>query len=118
MSNQSATAPEKMRANVKLAPSMLLCLSAARHRSELLAKAIIADNVSVKVRVLVTAQTCNSYFGHGAQSEVAALLPSLFGKTTPLLDLFPESAAIRNVWKHKLALVKGERAGSIVAAER
>ena len=57
MSNQSATAPEKMRVNVKVAASMLVCFSAARQSSELLAKAIIADNVNTKVRALVTVQT-------------------------------------------------------------
>jgi hypothetical protein len=38
--------------------------------------------------------------------------------TPPLLDLFPEPAAILNVWENKLALVKGERAGSVVPTER
>lgn len=60
MSNQSATAPEKIRANVKVAASMLVCFSAARQSSELLAKAIIADNVNTNVRALLTEQTCNS----------------------------------------------------------
>ena len=35
-----------------------------------------------------------------------------------LLDLFPEPAAIGNVWENKLALVKSERVGAIVATER
>ena len=35
-----------------------------------------------------------------------------------LLDLFPEPAAILNVWENKLVLVKGERVGSVVATER
>jgi hypothetical protein len=35
-----------------------------------------------------------------------------------LVDLLPEPAAIRNVWKNKLALVKGERTGSVIATER
>jgi hypothetical protein len=35
----------------------LVCFSAARQSSELLAKAIIADNVNTKVRALVTVQT-------------------------------------------------------------
>ena len=35
-----------------------------------------------------------------------------------LLDLFPEPAAVRNIWKNELALVKGERVGSVAAAER
>jgi hypothetical protein len=60
MSNQSVTAPEKMRVNVKVAASMLVCFSAARQSSELLAKAIMANNVNTKVRALVTVQTCNS----------------------------------------------------------
>ena len=37
---------------------------------------------------------------------------------TLLVDLLPEPAAIRNVWENKLALVKGERTGSVVATER
>jgi hypothetical protein len=37
--------------------------------------------------------------------------------TLQLLDLFPEPAAILNIWENKLALVKGERAGSVVATE-
>jgi hypothetical protein len=37
---------------------------------------------------------------------------------TLLVDLLPEPAAIRDVWENKLALVKGERAGSVVATER
>jgi hypothetical protein len=37
---------------------------------------------------------------------------------TLLLDLFPEPAAVRNVWKNELALIKGERVGSVVATER
>ena len=51
MSSHRAKAPEKMRTDVKVAASMLVCLSAARQSRELLAKAIIADNVSVKIRV-------------------------------------------------------------------
>ena len=35
-----------------------------------------------------------------------------------LIDLLPEPAVIRDVWKYKLALVKGKRAGSVVAPER
>jgi len=37
---------------------------------------------------------------------------------TLLVDLFPEPAAIRNVWENKLTLVKGERAGPVIATER
>jgi len=49
--SQSATVPEKIRRNVKVAGSMLLSFNAARHRSELLAKAIIARRVSIKILV-------------------------------------------------------------------
>ena len=51
MMSQSAAAPEKMRMNVKLAASMLVCFSANRQSRELLAKAIIASNVRMKRRV-------------------------------------------------------------------
>ena len=37
---------------------------------------------------------------------------------TLLIDLLPEPAAIRDIWENKLTLVKGERAGSVVATER
>jgi hypothetical protein len=40
-----------MRAKVKVAASMLVCFSADRQRSELLANAIIASSVSMKSRV-------------------------------------------------------------------
>jgi hypothetical protein len=50
----SATAPEKMRTNVKVAGSMLLSFNAARQSSELLAKAIIASSVSMKIRAVLT----------------------------------------------------------------
>ena len=49
---QSATAPEKMRTNVNEAASILVCFRAARQRSELLAKAIIASKVRIKIRAL------------------------------------------------------------------
>jgi len=45
-------APEKMRMNVNEAASMLVCFSAARQRSELLAKAIIAAEVRKRTRAL------------------------------------------------------------------
>ena len=48
--NQSATAPETIRTNVKLAASIFVCFSAKRQRSELLAKAIIATDVRKKIR--------------------------------------------------------------------
>jgi hypothetical protein len=50
--SQSATAPEKMRTNVNEAASILARFSAARQRSELLAKAIIATKVRTKIREL------------------------------------------------------------------
>jgi hypothetical protein len=49
--SQSATAPEKIRTDVKVAGSMLLPFNAARHKSELLAKAIIANSVRMKIGV-------------------------------------------------------------------
>src|SRR6266496_2840664 len=49
--SQSAAAPEKMRTKVKVAASTVICFSAARQSSELLANAIIASNVSMKTRV-------------------------------------------------------------------
>jgi hypothetical protein len=49
--SQSATAPEKMRTKVKLAGSIPVCVSASRQRSELLANAIIATDVRIKMRV-------------------------------------------------------------------
>jgi gluconokinase len=57
--HQSATAPEKMRTNVKLAGSIVVCLSAARQSSELLANAIIASRVRKKIRVF-RRQTLNA----------------------------------------------------------
>jgi hypothetical protein len=50
-SNHSAIAPEEIRRNVKKAGSTLVSFNAARHRSELLAKAIIARSVSIKTLV-------------------------------------------------------------------
>ena len=50
------------------------------------------------------------------------LPPAIFERdcrrVEPLLDLFPEPAAIRNVRENKLALVKGERTGAVAATER
>jgi len=54
MMSQSAVAPEKIRMKVNVAASMLVCFSAARQRSELLAKAIIASDVRPKIRVRFT----------------------------------------------------------------
>ena len=48
--SQRAAAPEKMRIKVKLAASMPVCFSASRQRSELLANAIIASSVRIKMR--------------------------------------------------------------------
>src|SRR5207237_482236 len=53
MMSQSASAPEKMRMKVKLTASMPVSFSAARQRSELLAKAIIANRVRKKIRALM-----------------------------------------------------------------
>src|SRR6266487_1555906 len=50
MMSQRAAAPEKIRIKVNVAASMLVCFSAARQRSELLAKAIIASDVRMKIR--------------------------------------------------------------------
>src|SRR5207245_4148754 len=52
----SATAPEKMRMNVKLAASIFVSLSAARQSRELLANAIIANRVRMKTRVDFTSR--------------------------------------------------------------
>jgi len=46
---QSATAPEKIRTKVNVAASMWVCFSAARQSSELLANAIIATSVRIKI---------------------------------------------------------------------
>jgi hypothetical protein len=43
-----------MRTKVKLAASMLVCLNASRHSSELPANAVIAISVRTKTRVAVT----------------------------------------------------------------
>jgi hypothetical protein len=58
--SQSATAPEKIRTNVKVAGSMLLSFNAARHKSELLAKAIIASSVSMKIRAILMEENFQS----------------------------------------------------------
>src|SRR6266487_6801838 len=50
MMSQSVAAPENIRTKVNVAASMLVCFSAARQRSELLAKAIIASDVRPKIR--------------------------------------------------------------------
>src|SRR5882762_8339810 len=57
MTSQSAAAPENIRMNVKLAASILVCFSAARQRSELLANAIIAINVRKKSRAFRAANS-------------------------------------------------------------
>ncbi len=64
------------------------------------------------------AQCANSYFDNSAQNGVAFFpAPLIVQEENLSVDLFPESAAIRNVWEHKLALVKGERVGAVVATE-
>jgi len=54
ITSQSARAPEKIRTDVKVAGSMLFSFNAARHKSELLAKAIIASSVRMKIRAVLT----------------------------------------------------------------
>jgi hypothetical protein len=49
-----------MRTNVKVAGSMLLSFNAARHKSELLAKAIIASSVRMKIRALLMEENFQS----------------------------------------------------------
>jgi len=56
---QSATAPEKIRTKVNVAASMWVCFSAARQSSELLANAIIASDVSHKIRALLNLKSRN-----------------------------------------------------------
>jgi len=48
--SQSATAPDRMRMKVKVAASIVVCLSASRQSKELLANAIIASDMSMKSR--------------------------------------------------------------------
>jgi hypothetical protein len=60
MTSQSVRAPEKIRMNVKVAGSMLLSFNAARHKSELLAKAIIASSVRIKIRALLMEENFRS----------------------------------------------------------
>ena len=49
--------------------------------------------------------------------NIDAALPRKLCNTL-LLDLFPKPAAIRDIWKNKLALVEGKRVGAIAATER
>ena len=49
--SQSAIAPDSNRTDVKVAGSMTVCFSAARHSSELPANAIIARKVRISIRV-------------------------------------------------------------------
>jgi len=72
MMSQSASAPEKMRMKVKLAASMLVCFSAARQRSELLANAIIANRVRKKIRAFRW-ETFNAHCSI-SNSEIGAIL--------------------------------------------
>src|SRR2546426_4663343 len=46
--SHNVAAPDRIRIDVKLAGSMLVCLSASRHSSEFPANAIIASRVSTK----------------------------------------------------------------------
>jgi hypothetical protein len=50
-------------------------------------------------------------------SALRAVFIAAQRKDSLLLDLFPEPAAIRNVWENKLAFVEGERAGAVAATE-
>ena len=71
-------------------------------------------------------QPCRSarwaVLGDDVAQSGETLPPAIFERdcrrVEPLLDLFPESAAIRNVWENELALVKGERTGAVAATER
>lgn len=51
--SESAAAPDMIRKHVKLAGSIDVCFSASRHKSELLAKAIIAAQLRRKTRSTV-----------------------------------------------------------------
>jgi hypothetical protein len=66
MTSQRAKAPEKTRTSVKVAGSMLLSLNAARQSSELLAKAIIASSVSMKIREVLIEEISNLEFDANA----------------------------------------------------
>jgi hypothetical protein len=61
MISHSATAPEKIRTKVKVAASMAVSLSAARQSSELLANAILARKVSVKIRAEFRGSVCHRF---------------------------------------------------------
>jgi len=114
--SQSATAPERIRTRVKVAGSRLLCFNAARHRSELLAKAIIASSVRMKIRAVF--KNFQFRIGPPGARHCAPFSLPPSAKDTLLFDPFPEPAMVRNIWKDKLALVEGERAGAVAAAER
>ena len=62
-------APETIRIKVKLAASILVCFSASRQSREFPAKAVIATNVRMKIRVGVTSNRLlvfsNTGFGKG-----------------------------------------------------
>ena len=112
--SQSARVAEKTRTNVKVAGSMLLSFNAARHKSELLAKAIIASSVRMKIRaVLRKLQISNLTGTCSASCAVSLPLNAIL-----LLDFFPEPTPIWNVRENKLALVESERIGAVVATER
>jgi hypothetical protein len=60
MTSQSVRAPDKIRTNVKVAGSILLSFNAPRHKSELLAKPIIASSVRMKIRALLMEENFQS----------------------------------------------------------
>ena len=70
----------------------------------------------------VSKRPLGTALGDDVAQSGETLPPAIFERdcrrVEPLLDLFPESAAILNVWENKLALVKGERAGPVAATER
>ena len=60
----------------------------------------------------------NDYVVQSGEALPPAISERDCRRVEPLLDLFPESAAILNVWENELALVKGERTGAVAATER
>ena len=70
----------------------------------------------------VSKRPLGAALGDDVAQRGETLPPAIFERdcrrVEPLLDLFPESAAILNVWENKLALVKGERTGAVAATER
>ncbi len=70
MISQSAVAPEKMRMNVKLAASMLVCFSANRQSREFPANAIIATSVRMKICAGFIAFSRTLYAARGSDSRI------------------------------------------------